>query len=676
MRRSVHILLSLLVSSAVTGMSAPGLASGPARRDARAGRARALVREGTDRYAEGSLGQRRIALRQLEEAAKLAPHDAGVLRALGLAYLDAGFTHGAQETFERLTKDHPGDADAWRGLGLAWKRDWLATLAPASLQSAVECLGNAARLEPGRAETWATLAVLRVEQGDLRGAGLSAGRALAADPERGESSLAGAYLAYRAGRVALAESLFSVTLPRLAPRLAARFRDITPLVPEADGDALAELPPTERAEFTRRFWSAADPDPTTPANEAKVEYWARIAHAVLLFSDSWDAHWDMRAELYVRYGSPARVDYQPPGYPLARRMNQHDYLYFDPVGGVRRVGESLPYYSELHNQVWDYPQLGMRVVIEDHTLSQRYELPRGLYASTDPVPNPDVMAANGLVGTAGGRGAFAVLPPGVQPLALLTGISTFEGEHGPLLLAHVSAPVGSHPHLTAECVVVDADEHEVARASRALGAARCDPGSSRAGDFAFELPPGPYRVAIAVADSEGGRGVRRTYHDVPAIGRTLSMSELMLVCGPLDAARDAGSVRLDPNLTASVGPDEPLLAYFEVYRLEPDAQGVTLFDYEYTVRPLRTGDTPWFRRLFPRQWTDQISVRSPEDGMGPTRRQYITVPVQSLPPGRYRLEVAVHDRLGRRSARQAVEFTKRSETEPSPPVPRSNAGGG
>jgi len=153
-------------------------------------------------------------------------------------------------------------------------------------------------------------------------------------------------------------------------------------------------------------------------------------------------------------------------------MNDYDRLFFDSVGGVRRVGESDPYFSELHNQVWDYPQLGIRVVIEDRTLSQRYELPRDSYASTDPIPDPDVMAANGLVATSGGRGAFAVLPPGVQPLALWTGVSTFEGEHGPLLLAHVSAPVGSHPHLTAECVVVDSSEHEVARASRALGAAR------------------------------------------------------------------------------------------------------------------------------------------------------------------------------------------------------------
>ena len=632
-----------------------------------------LVRDGVNRYAQGSLDQRRSALRQLEEAADRAPHDASVLRELGRAYLDAGFTQAAAGAFERITKDHPDDADAWEGQALAWKRDWLVTLAPSSLQLAVEYFGNATRLAPERARTWAMLAVLRIEQGDPRGAGLSAQRALAEGPETSEASLVGAYLAYRAGRVALAESLFIATFPRLAPRLAARFRDVTPLVTAADSEELEELSPQARDEYARRFWSAADPDPTTTANEARVEYWARVAHATMLFSDSWDAHWDMRAELYVRYGSPTRVDYEPPGQALAKRMNRFTTTRYDGLAGSRPVGDAPAFYSEIHNQVWDYPQLGMRVVLEDRTLSQRFELPRQTYSSSEPVPNEQAMARNGLVSTAGGRAAFAQLPPGLSPLAIRTGVSTFESEHGPVLLAHVSAPAGDHPNLVAECVVVDSSEHEVARQQRPLGVARCDPGVLKAGDFAFDLPPGPYRVAISVNDGANARGVRRTYHDVPAPGRMLSMSEIMLVCGPLDPARGTSSVRLDPDLDGTVTGDEPLLAYFEVYRLKPDAQGVTLFDYEYTVRPVRGASNP-LRKLFPKQWTDQITVRSPADGMSPTRRQYLTVPMQSLPPGRYQLEVNVHDRLGMRSTRQSVEFTKVGATAAAvtPPEPPAN----
>jgi len=53
---------------------------------------------------------------------------------------------------------------------------------------------------------------------------------------------------------------------------------------------------------------------------------------------------------------------------------------------------------------------------------------------------------------------------------------------------------------------------------------------------------------------------------------------------------------------------------------------------------------------------EPIDVRSPEEGVGPTRRQYLSVPVRSLPPGRYRLEVTVKDHGA--SARREVEFVK------------------
>jgi GWxTD domain-containing protein len=627
--------------------------------------ARELVRDGRDRYSEGSLGQRRIALRELEQAARLAPHDTRVLGELAGAYLDAGFTHDAKETFEHITQQEPSNADAWYGLGQVWKRDWLATLAPASLAKAIEYYGNCARLEPTRAEAWTTLSVLRVEAGDAPGAAMCARLALAADPDQGGAPLASAYLRYHAGHVAEAESLFAVAIARLAPRLAERFHDVTALVPKPDGDRLAEMTPVERAEFTRRFWSASDPDPTTRTNEARVEYWARVAHAVLLFSDPWQPHWDMRAELYARYGSPAHVAYQPPGLPLARRPNSKDNLYFDPMGGMRHVGDADPMWYPMHTQIWDYPQLGMSVVLEDLAIAENYELPRDPYRDPDPVPDPAAMARNGLLATAGGRAAFRPLAPGVQPLEVAGLVSTFEGERGPRLLAHVAVPGSPLEQIVAECVVLDSSEHEVARASRALGVSRCDPAELRAGDFAFDLPAGAYRLGLAVSEGDSARGVLRVQRSLAPVSGALSMSDVVMLCGPLDVSPQPGAVRLDPNLSASVGADSPLLAYFEVYHLKPDAAGETRFEYEYRVEPLRADTRPWFRRLFSRQWSDEITVKSTEQGLGPTRRQYVTVPVQSLPPGRYRLAITIRDRISGRSARRETEFVKSGFTASS-----------
>src|SRR6185295_18644936 len=89
-----------------------------------------------------------------------------VLSQLARAYLDAGFSHDAKETYEHITTLAPGGADGWDGLGRVWKRDWLATLATASLEKTIHYFDEAVRCDPARAEVWTLLAVLRLERGD------------------------------------------------------------------------------------------------------------------------------------------------------------------------------------------------------------------------------------------------------------------------------------------------------------------------------------------------------------------------------------------------------------------------------------------------------------------------------------------------------------------------------
>ena len=617
-----------------------------------------LSKDAAGRWEKATLEERHKAIEALEQAAKLAPHDTKVLSQLAHAYLDAGYNHDAKELFEHITEMAPDSSDAWDGLGRVWKRDWLATLAPKSLDKAVGYLEQAVRLDPARAQAWTTLAVLKVEQGDAASAARAADAALSVAPDSGETTLASAYLAYRAGRLASAESLFTVAIARMPRSLALRFRDITPLLSPQDAEELQDLPPVEHAENVRRFWSASDPDPTTRVNEARLEYWARIAHASLLFSDSWEPAWDMRAELYVRYGAPRSVAYQPPGMPLAVVLNQYPQFHASPLNGVRRIGDALSLSYPEHTQVWEYPNLGMLVVLEDRTISQHYELPRSPYAETEPAPDPGQLARSGLIATGGGRGVFAPLPPGEHPLPIEAEVSAFEGDRGPRLVANVAAPGTPAQVLHAECVVLDSTEREVARMARDLGVSRCDAATTRAGDFAFDLPPGRYRVAVSVVDGEGGRGVARQPHELSPLPTALAMSDIVQVCGPLETIPVGGSVRLDPNLERRIGGDEPLLAYFEVYALRPDAGGGTTFEYEYKVRSLGRDTRPWFQRLFSRSGAERISVRSPEEGAGSTRRQYLKVPAQSLPPGHYRLEVTVKDHGA--SAHREVEFEKGS----------------
>ena len=618
----------------------------------RVSEAERLSKDAAERWEKGTLEERHKAIEMLEHAVKLEPGNLRVSSQLAHAYLDVGHNHDAKELFEHLTEMAPNDADAWEGLGRVWMRDWIAMLAPKSRDKAVTYAEQAVRVDPSRAVSWTLLALLYLERGDSQRAQTAGAQALVAAPDSVPALLVAAVTAYEGGRLSRSDSLFAIGIARLPPRIAFRFRDFTPLVSRDDGETVLAAGPPARDEAARRFWSLNDPDPTTRVNEAQLEFWTRVARATLLFSDSFEPRWDTRAELYVRYGPPEHITYNPLGVVQERHSIAG--------GGIMA---SYPQYA----QVWEYPQLGMSVLIEDPTISHHYEFPRSSFFQIDAVPDPGIMARNGLLPTANGRGTFAPLPPGTRPLPVEGSVSVFEGEHGPRLLAHVAAPGSPARTLIADCVVIDSSEREVQRASRTLGTSRCDPTMTRAGDFTFDLPPGPYRVALAVSDGHGFHGVLRTRRDVPPVVRVLTLSDIVLVCGPLDVLPAAGDVRLDPNLERRITGDEPLLAYFEVYRLRPGASGATRFEYHYIVRSLDRDARGWLKRMFSRPAGERLSVRSPEEGVGPTRRQYLRVPTQALLPGHYRLEVTVKDHGTGASAHHTVDFEK----VPEPPATAS-----
>ena len=647
MRRTWCALIAAALLSAV-----------PAGAGDRASEAERLSKESARRWSEATFADRRRAIELLEQAAKLAPRDVRLQSQLAHAYLDAGYTHQAKELFERITQMAPDGADGYDGLGRVWKRTWMATLDRVPLEVSVRYLNEAARRDPARGDVWAELAVLQLERGDTLLAARASERALAATADSLGPQLAAGILRYLGGRLAESESLYTAALAHMPREIAQRFRDVEPLLTGADGQAMLDLAPAAHAEAVRRFWSVSDPDPTTSVNEARVEYWTRVARASLLYSDSWAPRWDMRAELYVRYGAPEHIAFQHPGIPDAQYQKNPADHWIDPnTGYVRPIGMD-PMWFPMHTQVWEYPQLGMSVLLQDLTISQHYELPRRRDEDTiDPAPDPAQVARSGLLATSGGRGVFAPVPPGEHTLPVQAEVSAFQGDHGPRLLANVEAPGAPERALRATCVVLDSAEHEVARLARDLAASRCDPATFRAGDFAFDLPPGRYRVAVSVVDGEGGRGVARAPHALSPPPGALALSDIVLVCGPLETLPVGGSVRLDPNFARRVSGDEPLLAYFEAYALRLDAGGHTTFEYEYKVRSLEPDPRPWFKRMFSRvRVREPIDVRSPVEGVGPTRRQYLSVPLKSLPPGRYRLEVTVKDHGA--SARREVEFVK------------------
>jgi len=636
-----HVLLSLalLIPTGASGAApTPTAASGPAASGHDAQASRLLAR------AEGLLTQRtietrRMAIADLEQAADLAPKRGDVQLALARAYYEAGFIKLAKRRFERAALVAPNDAEARFGLGQVWRRDWLKYLERRSLDRAAEHYAEAGRLDPARADAWLLAAALQIERGDLAAARAASDRALEADRSRAECLLGGASVRWRQGDVSGADSMFRLSFTRLRRSVRERFEDFAPLASERDTMQFNRLPPAQRAEFVRRFWSENDPDLATPENEAQLEYWARVAQAYFLFYDPSRRAWDERGEIYVRYGPPDSVVYNPVGTSLYGYRGMSHFSF--PVNVL----------------VWSYPQLGMSVVMHDRTLSERYELPLSMDQDPDVTPEPDSLERSGVVVTSGRRAVFPSLPPGARPLDVDSQLARFEApDGGALVFAGISAPGAPADSLVADLVVLDSTMHERERMRTGLSPSACNAGELRVADFQLPLPPGDYTVGMSVRGG-GRRGARRATLRVPAADSTLAVSDLMVTCGVPAAL--ANTVQLDANPSGRVPSGEPLVAYFEVYHLARGSDGQGRFEYETTVRSAKRDTRMWFQRwLSPRHEGQDLGVTRQDAVLGTVRRQFVSVPIRSLSPGRYRLEVVVRDVLTGDELSRSADFTR------------------
>ena len=210
--------------------------------------------------------------------------------------------------------------------------------------------------------------------------------------------------------------------------------------------------------------------------------------------------------------------------------------------------------------------------------------------------------------------------------------------------------------LTSRWVVQDSTGREVVRGGGPLAVSACDPSARQVAELAQDLPPGRYRVALSVR-GDRRRGLFRTEVELAPPAPGISLSDLVPVCGDPSLIAQGGSVRLTANIESRIPGEGPLVAYFEIYRLAPDERGMARFEVEYTVRRLaEAGDR---RSKKPRREPALLSSASREEAqLAGIRRQFISVPVRSLAPGRYRLEVRVRDLVSGTQAEGAAAFTR------------------
>lgn len=217
-------------------------------------------------------------------------------------------------------------------------------------------------------------------------------------------------------------------------------------------------------------------------------------------------------------------------------------------------------------------------------------------------------------------------------------------------------------------VLYDADWNEVGREvlDPAPDPAVRDPGTGDRLEI-LRLPvgqgPTSYRYAAQVEATGGGRaGVTRGVIEVLALpGRELALSDVVLAvrvgegAGPPRFAQGGLAVLARPSL--EFGREEPLHLVYEIYGLDPDAEGRQRFRVDYTVRAERL-ERGALERLFQglqglvgvreeeRATTFSFERGAPASQGAVTRVDHVSLDTSALAPGDYVLAIEVADLVG------------------------------
>ena len=614
---------------------------------ATAATADALYRRAVQRFAVASPDSRIAALKDFDEASRLAPGRRDIWVAYGRACLESGRFDLSRRCLGRAASLGGRESfDAWYELGGLWKRDWLASLDRDALEQAMKCYTHSTEATPGRAEGWCGRAACALLQGHPREALDAALNAYDGDKTSAEPMLMLGAALYRCSVLDLSDSLFRVARARLTPEERRHFDDEKVL--GKSPAALASVHP-ESAEAATSVWEGTDPDLTTAENEAQLDYWTRSAIALFLFREGDKLIWDQRADLFVRYGPPTVVQYNPAWGTIGW---ENDPRFRNPrLTPVEGAPPPLGYPYNI--QIWTYPHLGMDVTMWDRSLQQRYELQVSDQMEFEPRPNPGLLAGRAdLIALGDGHGVFRALAPGAAPMPVVATLSRFPTAEGVLVLAHVFAKGEPADSLRGTWAIVDADGHTVQRVSRPLSVSACDPTEQQVADFSMLVPPGEYRIDLSVGGVHGRRGVAHLRTRIAPAEAALEMSDLVLLCNDQGTAVGPEGIRIEPNVSGIAPRRRTMSVYYELERLALAADGTSRFSYAYSIRPVLPPNEPGPPPAA------VFEASREEENNGTHRRQFVSLPIAALRSGEYEARVEVRDLVSGAVAERTVRFIK------------------
>ena len=495
---------------------------------------------------------------------------------------------------------------------------------------------------------------------------------------------------YRLGNLDAADRSFQTALEYLDDEHLDAYRSLDYLLSSEEEHDYESDP----VAYASRFWTSKDPRYLTSYNERKLEHYARLVYADLLYGSidlglrGWDTQ---RGRILVRYGIPnSDVVIVPQS---TSRVNStdvfstevHSYsgdLREEQARGTAPKDSNFDMLEEANTfNVWDYGDF--RFVFEDPFRNGEYKLyspsASDISAGTQPWLNDYVLRARETFENVPERYEFT--PPGRQ-IELPYLVSAFKGENGdadvyvnygiPITAdavgqetVEITANVGAF--LISEQRDVLVERRQTIYGLRGTNVRSFEEANIWVDTQLMRSPPGRHQVSMEFETAGGGTvAVQRRDVDIPDFSKdALNLSDVMLAYGIEETfdepAADGGEIvrnglSISPAPWSVFSASQPIYMYFEVYNLQLSQDDQTDFQMEAVLTPREQakGVAKFVKNLF--GGAKGVSVSLPGTGAQTDDGHYLILDAMNQEAGLYTLTLRVSDNVSGRMVERELDL--------------------
>ena len=572
----------------------------------------------------------------------------------------------------------------------------LSRRAQRAYERAVAHLGSALASDPHRLPAYRQLMKVYALKGEYEAARQMLENMYAVFPERASTWLyLGLAQAYGDDPAGAAHS-FETALRYMDPEEKNVFETLALLLPP-DEEARYEEDPVA---YAARFWASKDPRYLTPWNERKIEHYARLVYADLLYgSEALDLRgWDTeRGHILVRYGPPAQDVVIVPGSSSGirdlgtaptsgndpRSVLTPSDMNFTPRGA--HLGGNFDMLAETNTfNIWDYGDF--RFVFEDPFRNGEYRLyspsASDMSAGVPAWLNDYSLTAKETIARVPERYEYETSGRRVDIPFVTSAFKGSDGEQGEAdLYVSYGIPISDDGRqretidIAARIGAFLVGENRdllVERRQTVYGLQREQMRSFEeahlwVGAQVMSAPPGRHEVAMEFETASGGTvAVQRRSIDVPDFGQDeLQVSDLMLAYGieeadlaaPDGAALQRAGFSIMPAPWNVFSHQQPIYLFFEIYQLALDENGATRYEMEARLAPRdpSKGVTRFVKNLFGGRGSG-VSVSVPGAGSSPDETNYLILDATNQAAGLYELTLRVRDLATGKSVERTTDL--------------------